>query len=579
MKDTYIAILSALAVDLDLDFKSLGIDACIAKGPIDMMTQRVLMALEQSQLRTAQRSAHGVLLGMEGVYKREVSSELLFTKKHLEGLLNNMSEGILELNQDTRIVYANSTATSIIGIAEERLLSKSFVDIFDPAQKQTIKALLETNIESARTMGEDQPLIVNSRMVLLNVLPVRDEDHKTLTIIVNDITDRKRLENQLWQAQRMESIATLAGGIAHQFNNALSVITGNVELMKMHLPEATNMEYLEPIIKSSYRMSLLTSQLLAYARGGKYNPKPMDWSSFVKDTLPLIRHSVAPSIVIETHLPNDVWHTRADLTQMQMALSAIVTNAAEAVTEKGRIRISASNEEIGESHSNLKPGRYSCLIIEDNGKGMDEETRNRIFEPFFTTNFQGRGLGMAAVYGIIQNHGGWISVASELGKGTSVQIYLPVSDAHVEESKHMEVKLETSSGVILIIEDEAMIMEVCKTMLESLGYRVLEAMNAEKAIDVVRTFEDHIDLALLDIALPDMDGEKLYPVLKDKRPDLKVVVCSGYSIDGPAQDILNAGADGFIQKPYSFAMLSLKLKEILGHNCKTGARQSGCGKM
>jgi CheY-like chemotaxis protein len=187
-----------------------------------------------------------------------------------------------------------------------------------------------------------------------------------------------------------------------------------------------------------------------------------------------------------------------------------------------------------------------------------------MFEPFFTTNFQGRGLGMAAVYGIIQNHGGWVSVGSELGKGTSVFIYLPAVKALETEVQKEEPRLEEGSGTILIVEDEDMIVEVCRIMLEKLSYRVLEARTGEEAINIARTFDGDIDLSILDIGLPDMDGDKLYPLLKEARADLKVIVCSGYAIDGPAQEILDAGAQGFIQKPYAFGVLSAKLKEVLG---------------
>jgi CheY-like chemotaxis protein len=290
----------------------------------------------------------------------------------------------------------------------------------------------------------------------------------------------------------------------------------------------------------------------------------MSLSTFIEDTLPLIRHSINPEILMESNLPQLNYNIEADFTQMQMVLSAVVSNAAEAIEGKGCIRITSAIEDIVDHHPHLEPGCYACLRVEDDGKGMDEGIKNRMFEPFFTTNFQGRGLGMAAVYGIIQNHGGWISVDSELGKGTLVQLYLPAVEAVEKGMKEKESQLEEGSGTILIIEDEDMILEVCRTMLEKLNYRVLEARTGEEALNIVRTFDGDIDLSILDIGLPDMDGDKLYPLLKEARTDLKVIVCSGYAIDGPAQEILDAGAQGFIQKPYAFGMLSNKLKELLG---------------
>jgi PAS domain S-box-containing protein len=565
MSDVYVVIVSGIAAEKDLDFKQFGADACIAKGPLNKIAPHVLLALEQSEQAPPRGLTDGVM-GLDDVYAREVTRELLYSKRHLERILDNMSEGIIELNPEARIVYVNPAAVSLIGIPEELLLSQSFTDLFHEMHREGIKNLIDEGIGDVQhTIGEDSPLFLNGKRILLNILQLKGEDQKSVIIIMNDISERKRIEAQLRQAQKMESIATLAGGIAHQFNNALSVITGNIELLKMSASEDDdNEEYTEPIKNSAYRMAHLTSQLLAYARGGKYNPKTMSMSAFIEDTLPLIRHSINPEINMESNLPKLSYDIAADFTQMQMVLSAVVSNAAEAIEGKGCIRITSGIENIVDHHPHLEPGRFACLGVEDDGRGMDEEIKNRIFEPFFTTNFQGRGLGMAAVYGIIQNHGGWISVDSELGKGTLVQIYLPAVKAVEKEIEEKEPQLEEGSGTILIIEDEDMILEVCRTMLEKLNYRVLEARTGEEAINIVRTFDGDIDLSILDIGLPDMDGDKLYPLLKEIRKDLKVIVCSGYAIDGPAQKMLDAGAQGFLQKPYAFGVLSEKLKEVLG---------------
>ena len=198
---------------------------------------------------------------------------------------------------------------------------------------------------------------------------------------------------------------------------------------------------------------------------------------------------------------------------------------------------------------------------------MDEETSNRIFEPFFTTKFQGRGMGMAAAYGIVRNHDGFIYVDSELGKGTTIRIYLPDIDAKEEVKEDVvlspAVKLAMGEGTILVIEDEEPLVDLFRQILERLGYRVLQAETGKEAIELAETFDGQIDLALLDIKLPDMEGGRIYPLIMEARPDLKVIVCSGYSIHGPAQDILDAGAQDFIQKPFSIATLSEKLKEVL----------------
>ena len=380
--------------------------------------------------------------------------------------------------------------------------------------------------------------------------------------------ERRQMEARLWQARQMEAIGTLSGGIAHRFNNALTVVTGNIALLKMKFPDDKNIDsYTKDMKFSILRMTQLTAQLLAYAGGGKYQAKTVSLSDFVRDTLPLVKHTINPDIQVDTDLPRDICNVEADLTQMQMVLSAVLSNASEAMEGKGCIRVACKNTIITDKtvgdFSGLKPGNYVTLTITDDGMGMDKETKKRIFEPFFTTRFQGRGLGMAATYGIIKNHGGWISVNSEPGQGTIVTIYLPVTQAQVQEKEKPEIEPIKGRGTILIIEDEEMVMKMTRQILEMLGYSVIEAKTGQEAINVAKTFDNDIDLAMLDILLPDMSGDAIYPFLMKARPDLKVIVFSGYSIDGPAKKILHAGAEDFIQKPFSVAELSEKLKKVL----------------
>ncbi|MBW2355083.1 MAG: response regulator [Deltaproteobacteria bacterium] len=323
---------------------------------------------------------------------------------------------------------------------------------------------------------------------------------------------------------------------------------------------------------SAHRMADLTAQLSAYARGGKYYPEVISLSDFMEEALPLIQHTINPAVRVETDLPRDVLVIEADRTQMQMVLSALMANADEAIDDQGRSRIIARNQEINEGfarrHGIPRPGPYVSLTVEDDGKGMDKETRTRIFDPFFTTRFFGRGLGMAAVYGIIRNHDGSISVDSELGRGTAVTIYLPaISPGRKEQGgkavKTSEVDLPTGEGTVLVIEDEEPLVKLFRPILERLGYRVLQARTGKEAVEIARTFDGQIDLALLDIKLPDMSGNDVYPLIMEARPDLKVIVCNGHSIDGSAREILAAGAGGFIQKPFSIPTLAKKLKEVL----------------
>lgn len=263
---------------------------------------------------------------------------------------------------------------------------------------------------------------------------------------ITDIAEERRFQSQTQQAQKMEAISTLAGGIAHQFNNALVGIIGNIELLKKDLPDGKKVDkYIEPMEVCVHRMTRLTNQLLAYACGGKYETRTISLSAFIEDTLPVIKSTIAPAIRIETDFASDIPNIEVDLTQMQMVISSVLVNAAEATEGSGFIRIKTReehiNEELAKRKPGLKAGHFVCLMVEDDGKGMDENTKIKVFEPFFSTKFQGRGLGMAAVYGVVKNHDGWVSIDSDLGKGTKVSIYFPAIDPWIGEGEDQRVEL------------------------------------------------------------------------------------------------------------------------------------------
>ena len=519
----------------------------------------------------------GAIESIRDITDRKVAEESLRESEEKYRLLVENANDAIFVAQDGVIKFPNARTEELTGYSAEELNKTPFVDLIHPDDREMVMERHKRRLE-----GEDLVSSYSYRAINktgeelwhhLNSVPITWEGRPATLNFVRDVTEAKRLEDQLQQSQKMEAIATLAGGIAHEFNNALMGIVGNIELLKMDLPEDEGTDkYFGAMKSSSYRMSRLTDQLLAYAQGGKYQPKNLKLDDFAIQTLPILQHDLSPTIRVETAFPKDVSYVKADYAQMQMVFSAILANSNEAIEDAGLIRITVENKAVdtdfAKQHPGLKPGDYVCLTIEDDGKGMDEETRKGIFEPFFTTKFQGRGMAMAAVYGIVMNHDGWISVDSELGKGTTVRIYLPAISAESEEQgakagEQPEVELATGEGTILMIEDEDVVIEVTQAMLEWLGYRVMVAKTGKDAIHIAETFDGRIDLALLDIKLPDMEGGKVYPLIMKARPDLKVIVFSGYAIDGPARKILDAGAQDFIQKPFSIATLSEKLKKVL----------------
>jgi len=538
---------------------------------------------------TVRRSKGGDILGYQGIIRditerKQTEEALQESELWVRNIFKSLKEAVFVITPDRIFLDMNEAALEIFGYTKEELVNLpseiTHVDHehyleFGKKMEEVIQKGEISNFQFKlkRKNGEIFPSEHTASLM-------SDNEGKPIGIVsvVRDLSEQKKIEKekenlqaQLQQARKMEAIATLAGGIAHEFNNALTGVIGNIELLELRLPDNRIVtEHTEVMKSSSHRMANLTGQLLAYARGGKYQAKIICLSDFVEETLPVIKPDIKPSIHIETDLPRDVFKVNFDSAQLQMVLSALMSNSSEAIKWEGRIRISISNEEIdaafAKNHLQLNPGSYVCLAVEDDGKGMDEDTLNRIFDPFYTTKFIGRGLGMAAVYGIIRNHGGSISVESDIGKGTVVKIHLPAiedKEEQVLEKPSEAARVASGPGTILVIEDEETVMNVIRDILDKLGYRILSATTGKEAIEISKTFDGQIDLALLDIKLPDIWGDEVYPQIMKARPDLKVIVCSGYSIDGPAQAILDAGAQDFIQKPFSVKALSKKLKEVL----------------
>ncbi len=394
--------------------------------------------------------------------------------------------------------------------------------------------------------------------------------------LIRDIHERKevevakaKLEVQLSIAQKMEAIGTLSGGIAHDFNNLLMGIQGNISLMLMDIdsthPHYERLKNIEDQVQSG---ASLTSHLLGYARKGRYQIKPFNLNKLVKETSkPFSR--TRKEITIHRELAVDLFAVEADQGQIEQVMLNLYVNAADAMPNGGDLILKTMNVTHKDMKGKLydpKPGNYVLLIVTDTGTGMDKKDMKRIFDPFFTTKEMGRGtgLGLASAYGIIKGHGGYIEVESEKGHGTTFKIYLPATEKKVEKTIKAAEQIILGSETILLVDDEAMVLDVGVNVLQRLGYTVLEAKGGREAVDVYEHNQDKIDIVILDMIMPEMAGGETYNKIKVINPNAKVLLSSGYSIDGQAKEILARGCDGFIQKPFTAKELSQSISKVLG---------------
>ncbi len=566
LEDVYLIILSAIAAEEKVNFTDFGANACIAKGPFNEMAKNVLATLDKTQSET-QQVVPEAIIGLEDVHLREITKELLSVKKHLEVIMMSMSEGILELNHDSRIVYANPSVLSLLEIPEENILGSYFPDLFQGDTRQKVKSLLKTLNDPSQEAEQDQTFILNEKEIIMNVSPIQDEGNNTI-VVLNDVSDRKRMEAKLQQAQRMEAVGTLAGGIAHDFNNLLMAIQGTVSLILFNMdPSHPLYDKINSIGKQVESGSRLTNQLLGYARKGKYEVKPVRLNKLVKETAETFGRT-RKEITIHLELADDMFPTEVDEGQIEQVLLNLFVNAANAMPNGGHLTLRAQNTTYEDMKGKLykpRPGNYVLLMVTDTGMGMDEKTRERIFEPFFTTGEMGRGtgLGLASVYGIIKNHGGYIDVDSKKGLGTTFKIYLPASDKGIQSAAKPPEEVAKGNETILLVDDEAMILDIGQELLEAMGYGVLIARNGKEAVEIYKAKKDKIDLLILDMIMPQMNGGDIYDTMKQINPDIKVLLSSGYSVEGKATDILERGCNGFIQKPFHMAELSQSIRKIL----------------
>ena len=488
-------------------------------------------------------------------------------------LVDNSNDAIFVI-QDGRVTFPNPKARHLSREMKIDISRQPFFDFIHPDDNEAVLQWYKKCLKGGDTPGTYTFKLVDrtgrEHWVELNAVLIHWEKKIAALNFMRDITAQKALEVQLHQAQRMESIGTLAGGIAHDFNNLLMGIQGNTSVMMLDIPPEhslhDNIKSIQRCVKSG---SNLTKQLLGFARGGKYVVKPTYMNEVLNRTAHIFSRT-RKEIKIHRRFRKDIWVVNVDVGQIEQVLLNLYVNAWQAMPDGGDLHLETDNVYLDKGYVfakpfDIKPGRYVRISITDNGIGMDESVQQRIFEPFFTTKAigQGTGLGLASAYGIVKNHGGIITCYSAVEIGTTFNVYLPAyAEKGAENPKPLQETI-TGTETVLLVDDEKLILDVTKKMLQSLGYNALTAKDGNEAVTIYEKEHESIDLVILDMIMPQVSGKEVFNRLKKTDPNVRVLLASGYSIKGQAREIMDRGCGGFIQKPFDSVELSRKIREIL----------------
>ncbi len=578
-----------------LDKKGKALDVLVTMGTIPGTKRSVGSFLDVTPLKRAEETVRRLAnenaiisdisriisstLNIEEVYERfaqEVKKLIQGAEEALRAseekyrtLVENATEAIFVV-QDENIKFPNRRTLSLLGYSAEELSAMSLAQLLHPEDR---KSLLEGNgaleeeisgIQCYRCLNKKGEEV----WVQINSVPISWEGKPATLNFLRDVTREKKLEAQFQTAQKMEAIGTLAGGIAHDFNNLLMVIQGYISLILSDIdPEHPHFENIKKIEDQVKNGAHLSGQLLAFARKGKYEVKAVNLNQIIHHSSCMFERT-QKEIKIFRRFEENLWAVEVDQTQIEQVLLNLYVNAWQAMPDGGDIYIETQNVTLGPDYIkpfSLQLGNYVRISVTDTGIGMDKKVQERIFEPFFTTKEMGRGtgLGLASVYGIVKNHGGFINIYSEVGHGSTFKIYLPACDKAVPEEKKAAPEIVGGRGTILLIDDESAILEILEKTLILTGYKVITAQSGKEALEIYKENQDRIDLVLLDMIMPGMSGGKVFDLLRELNPGVKVILSSGYSMGGEASKIMARGCNGFIQKPYHISELSKKIKEVL----------------
>jgi len=516
---------------------------------------------------------------------KRVEEELQKSESQFRSLVHDAPYGIYRVALDGRLLQVNPALVRMLGYESEEELTRGSVekDIYrnpetrqrlvrDHWQKQDFR---EVEAEYRRKDG-------NIIIVRMTGHPVREKDHSLayIEVFAEDITERRSLEKQLLQSQKMEAIGRLAGGIAHDFNNLLGVILGHSDILDQQIGGNDRLrKSVEATRNAAERAAALTMQLLTFSRKQVIEPTVIDLNASVMEIEKMLHRVIGEDIELSIRLQPDLGRVKADPGQLSQVLLNLAVNSRDAMPSGGKLVIETANADLddtyGRQHLGARPGPHVMLAVSDTGTGMDSETLSHIFEPFFTTKETGKGtgLGLSMVYGIIKQSNGYIMAYSEPGRGTTFKIYFPRTQESASPVQKANDEIPSGAETVMVVEDEAPLRELTRVLLEDAGYTVLESSGAEDALETAKDMQRKIDLLLTDIVMPRLDGRELANQMVSLRPDLKVLYMSGYTDDIIVhRGVLTQGAV-LVQKPFTKRTLLQKVRETLDSKSQAPSHQ------
>ncbi len=500
--------------------------------------------------------------------------ELHKTKSYLSNIFNSMPSALIGINTDSIVTHWNSEAETYCNILRPNALRKMVEHLLPrlTSERESIQKAIETRTEQCHFNSE---YILNNEVKYENITiypVIIAEQVAGVVIRIDDVTEEHNLTRQVNQSRKMEAVGQLAGGVAHDFNNMLGGILGAAEMLKLDIPadQVDHIQYLDIIINSSTRAAELTSKLLTFSRKGQVLSAPVSIHEILTDSVALLNRTIDKNSSISVVTNASESAIIGDHSALQNTFMNLAINASHAMPNGGTISFLTENVYLNalqctQSNSSIIPGDYIKITVSDTGCGIPAAVMTKIFEPFFTTKEQGKGtgLGLAAVYGTIQEHSGDITVTSVVGVGTQFEIYLPLTEtAATETDNHKSLPLN-GNGTILFVDDEESIRTIGTTLLRKMGYTVTVCDNGSKALDLFKTSEEPFDLVISDMIMPDMGGSELFYKLKEIDENCKVLIASGYIKDQSLAELNASGLKGFIQKPFTYSKLSSSIQSSM----------------